>query len=109
MPGTRVFGLATGCLASHVVSHSNTLAALPGSLTFEVRRVPIVQLFDYPGPCVQSPGRKPVGRQRMEPERSNEIRVCCAYSLVYMQASVRTWRLAHVVHGTRHSLLMPHR
>eukprot|EP00967_Tisochrysis_lutea_P151933 scaffold296599_cov15-Tisochrysis_lutea.AAC.1 len=38
-PGTPVFGLATGCLASHVVSHGNTLAPLPPNLTFEVCKI----------------------------------------------------------------------
>jgi len=37
-PGTPVFGLATGCLGSHVLSHRHTLAPLPPNLTFEVGR-----------------------------------------------------------------------
>ncbi len=33
--GTPVFGLATGCLATHVLASVDTMVAMPGSVTFE--------------------------------------------------------------------------
>ena len=35
LPGTPVFGLATGCLGSHVVSSSETVVPLPPNISFE--------------------------------------------------------------------------